>query len=154
MTEAEFIAKYTNLIRLHFDFNEIASNSTIRVVESEKELNEFLEFYIPRYETKGRWDNRHIDQIIADDDSNIVQMKDVISSPDDWGLSLFPNANTLSKELWPIPIATDTLSGKTLILDSNHTVCTLLFSRMNIRVRCAELIGQDLSKIGTDLSLM
>lgn len=154
MTKADFIAKYKNLITVFFNFEELASAPTITLRDCTKSVTEFLDFYVPRYAKNGLWDNRHITQIIQDDDSVIVQLKDIIASPAAWGVEPFHNANELSEQLWPVPIATDSEAGKTLVLDSNHTICTLLIAGIKMDVPCVELVGDELSKLGPDLLLM
>jgi len=154
MTKAQFTAEYKNLFTIYFNFEKFGNNQSVAIKESDKQLTEFLEFYTPRYAKNGYWDNRSIEQIVQDGDSTIVQLKDVMPSPAEWGLQPFDEATALSKSLWPIPIATDALSGKTLILDSNHTVCTLLQAGINIQVRCIELTSDNLSDLGVDLRLM
>jgi hypothetical protein len=154
MTKDEFIAKYQSLIRVRFDTNELIINPNIRLRKANKPLHEFLSFYVPRYSNEGVWDSRPIEQIIEDGRSQLVQVREVIASPEDWNLIRFTDAGSLSKELWPIPIATDTSTHKTLLLDSNHTVCTLLGAGIDIKIKCIEIIGDELSALGTDLKLM
>lgn len=154
MTKAEFIAKYKDLITVRFNYKALADNPAITITESNRALTEFLEFYVPRYAKAGSWDNRDIGQIAPDASSVIVRLQDVLASPAAWGLRPFSNARRLGEVLWPVPIATDAQSGKTLILDSNHTICTLLTAGMNIDVPCVEVSGDNLAALGPDLKLM
>lgn len=154
MTKAEFIAKYQNRITVYFDFEELITEPSIAIKEGNKSLSDFLDFYIPRYAKNGVWNNRSIRQIIQDKDSVLVQLKDIIKAPETWDLAPFHNAEELKNQLWPIPIATDCVTGKTLILDSNHTICTLLINGINMNVPYLELVGKDISALGVDLQLM
>lgn len=154
MTKAEFVAKYRNIITVYFSFEELINNPDITIKESDRHLSEFLEFYSPRYTKNGRWDDRHISQIAQDKTSTITQLKDIVPSPANWGFQTFENARELAESLWPVPLATQELSGKTLILDSNHTICTLLKAGLNVRVPCVQLSGANISELGIDLRLM
>lgn len=154
MNVSDFIERYRNLVTVQFDFDGLAAAHDVVIKESRKPLADFLEFYVPRYSKGGSWDDRGIDQIVNDDASSIVQLKDVIASPADWGLPVFPDAESLRKRLWPIPLATDLNTDRTLILDGNHSICTLLIANMNGMVPCVEVTGDQLSALGTDLKLM
>lgn len=154
MNIEEFISKYSDIITVHFNFELLATDQTIVIEETDMNLLEFLEFYVPRYEKDGHWDDRPIEQIIGDGNSTLVQLKDVISSPTEWGLKPFTDAKKIVKKLWPIPIVSDSSLGRTLVLDSNHTLCTLILAGLNCKVRCVELKGENLSSLGTDLRLM
>ncbi len=154
MTRGEFIDKYRALIRVYFNFEELKDKSSIIIKEGIRPLNEFLNFYVPRYAKEGMWNDQPIEQILHDRDSILVQLKDVIDAPESWDLIPFQNADELRYKLWPIPIATDSESGRTLILDSNHTICTLLVNKVDIDVPYCELVGKDISGLGADLLLM
>ena len=154
MNKTQFVQEYRSLVRVHFNPAELISNPSINIITTDKTLSDFLDFYSPRYTKDGKWDNRPVEQIIQSQALSLARLKDIISSPADWGFTPFANVSRLAQSLWAIPIATDISSDRTLILDSNHTICTLLFAGINIKVRCVEIIGNDLSALGTDLRIM
>lgn len=112
MNKEEFISKYSDIITVHFNFELLATDQTIVIEETDMNLLEFLEFYVPRYEKDGHWDDRPIEQIIGDGNSTLVQLKDVISSPTEWGLKPFTDAKRSSKSCGQFPLFQTVASGE------------------------------------------
>lgn len=154
MNKDQFVETYRERIRVHFNFDMLRDEPAIAIRQGARPVREFLNYYVPRYAKRGVLNNQPIEEIIHDSDSSLVKLKDIISAPESWDLIAFQNVDELKKGLWPIPVAFDSESGKTLILDSNHTICTLLINGIDMDVPYIELHGKDLSSLGADLKLM
>jgi hypothetical protein len=140
MTKDEFAAKYKNDIGLsEFMWDVFLAQSGIEIDLVEKTVDEIQGFYVARYQKNGQWDpkfDRFIN-VINDPDVKPVKVKDVLQDLESWDLN--SDSLTPAENLHPIPIATD-ISGKTLILDSNHTLCGhIANSRITSPVRFVEL---------------
>ncbi len=48
---------------------------------------------------------------------------------------------------WPVPVATDTETGRTLVLDGNRTLAAMLIRRMHQDVPVVEILGRRLASI-------
>jgi hypothetical protein len=89
---------------------------------------ELQNFFVVKYQKNGVFDSRGFEQQREDFNVRPVTVAQASLKPADWDLAL-GSRNMPSIESWnPIPVATDTASGRTLILDSNHSVVNIISS--------------------------
>lgn len=149
MTKAKFIQRYqTSKIRVLFNYDVFIRDDTISVVEETIALSEMLAYFVPKYKKDCKLDRREIIEQIADHTVMPLTVAEVFPDPVKWDLYLeeLPEINALE----PIPVATDASTGKSLILDSNHTLVSLI-NRMDpasieaIKVAVVRVIGNPLN---------
>lgn len=124
MSNEEFLKEYGDDIRITAFARDVfltRSDTEINIVQ--KHRDEILRFYTPRYHKN----DEYVDDFSGSLMNPQVKPLKVIDALDDlakWDLVIdtVPPIN----QLRPIPIVTDRVSGKTLILDGNHMVCGLL----------------------------
>lgn len=101
-------------------------NKTIQIKEETIQLRNMLDFYVPKYEKHGKFDARGFDEQALDLEVSPLTIKKTMLEPGQWDLAIDSNDRPSINQLRPVPIATDLKSGKTLILDSNHTLASIL----------------------------
>lgn len=118
----EFLRRYLPLIRVRLDWAKFMSDATIELYMGLVTAKQVSQFYVPAYVRGGQLDNRPIEDKLTDPHSKLIRFSTAATQPEKWNL-LAPTSLTLNR-LHRVPIATDVHSGKTLILDSNHTLAT------------------------------
>ena len=157
ITKSEFITLYRPRIQMIFNNDDFFQNQSIVIAEKTKTLTEFLNFFVPKYKKNGVFDVRGFEDQILDPNTKTLRLSDVYGEPDKWGLaqtSELPMIGSLN----PIPVATDLKSGKTLILDSNHTLANILNQSEQIdrrtQLRVVEITGRDLAAVIQDFHIL
>ena len=130
MTKDQFIEAYVPArISMLFDVAAFMQNRTITISEERMDLQKLQTYFVPKFAKNGRFDKRHISFQVIDPEVTPITLKQAALDPASWGLSLRSVPAPL-KSFYPVPIATNLLDQKNLILDSNHTL-TNLISKLN-----------------------
>jgi hypothetical protein len=155
MDKRQFLNFYRNpantYINVHFYDHEFISNSDIKVNVKIYKLSDMLDFYVPRFQKNKRLDQRAIEEKEMDPLTYLLRLRKVRENPKKWDLQ---KTGDLPKreDLFPIPIAKDFASHKTLILDSNHLLANFPIDHPPLLV--AEITGNNLEKIVRDFKIL
>ncbi len=162
MDKSEFLAQFVyqpDKIRMLFDVPLFLQNATIEITQEEVSLRELLDFYVPKYKKEGKFDSRGIEEQITDPGTLPLAVNEAILDPEKWNLSIGSEKLPRLEQLDTVPIATDLMSGKTLLLDSNHTIISLvskidpdLLSEGKLTV--VRIIGRGLEEIIRDFRIL
>lgn len=124
MTKHEFLETFGADIRLAgFMTDAFLACPDLEITAVEKNIDDILQLYVPRYQKNGELVEGFL-SLLQDPVVRPVRVAEALPALRKWDLHLtkLPKAN----ELRSIPVATDAASGKTLILDGNHTLCGLM----------------------------
>jgi hypothetical protein len=156
MNKTEFIDIYMNgarpLIRAKLNSRRLLASEEIEIKRSSKKISELLDFYVLRYAKGGKLDGRSIDSKLSDKSTQLLQLKEVINDLGKWDLE---TSDKLPRrdDMWPIPLATDVVTGTTILLDSNHTLAAIVKNQQlsaDTTIACAELIGPNMARVLPD----
>lgn len=111
-----------------FNVAPFLQNQTIRITQETVCLIDVLNFYVPKFKKDGEFDNRGIEIQINDLETLPLTVREVVSAPMKWDLGETDDLITDITQLTPVPMATDTKSGKALLLDSSHTIVNIISS--------------------------
>lgn len=160
MNKAQFLDFYYDnqapLIICWFDELRFLANDTISIVTRNIPLAEALDFYVFRYSVNGTYDDRPIEEKLDDEVTSLITAGEAVTDISRWDLEL-PGEELSLDRLWPIPIATDMGSGKTLILDGNHTLANLAADMRDkplTMLPFVEVSGHDLARIVPDFKVL
>lgn len=160
MDKLEFLNSFIyapNRIRMQFDIEAFMNDETILVVEEKLSLEELLSYYVPKYEKQGERDIRDIKQQLKDPDVFPLLLSKAMQDPVKWDLNISTKSLPPIDRILPIPVATDLISQKSLLLDSNHTI-TATLSRLNpdlsTKIDVVRLIGTNLEDIIGDFGIL
>lgn len=157
LSKHKFIDMYRPKIIIFFDDAAFSQNQSITVEEKSKPLSEMLDFFVPKYAKNGAFDDRDFKSQVTDLDVTPLKLSRVSVEPKKWGLEQTSEL-PLVGSLGPIPIATDLSSGKTLILDSNHTLANMIslgkFTNTTAQLKVVEIIGRDLAPAIQDFYIL
>jgi hypothetical protein len=148
------LREYRALITEWFDEEEFRTNPSIKVRTGTRALSDFLHFYNPWWYSRDGRPIGKFEEVLADDSARATTVAEEAGRPDKWDNSSAPLA---LDQIRPVPIATDTSIGKTLILDSNRTICRLIFrdkSPLDQKITVVEVIGPDLQSLNGDLKAL
>lgn len=109
-------------IRMALIIPPFIENETIKITEETVRLSDVLDFYVPKYKKHGEFDPRSFNEQNSDLEVQPLTVRQTMSNPGKWDLAIPSQQRPSIDKLQPIPIATDLKSGRTLLLDSNHTV--------------------------------
>lgn len=154
MDKVRFMREFRAFITVWFDNYEFVSNPFITVHSSTRPLKDFLDFYSPWWYDRSGREVARIEDVLADKSMNALTITDAARHPEKW--DTFSTVLPLN-QIWPIPIATDTTIGKTLILDSNKTLCRLVFKSkhpLDQKITVVEIVGPDLQRLNGDLKAL
>jgi hypothetical protein len=131
MTKADFLKQFANKssavhIRMALNYAAFLENPTIKIREEVISLRELLDFYVPKYEKHGKFDIQHYDIQAGDPEVLPLTIRQAMRDPAKWDLAIDSGDRVDLNQLGIVPIATDHKSGKTLLLDSNHTIVSSL----------------------------
>jgi hypothetical protein len=131
MNKSKFLELYINCpgevkIRMALVIPSFLENETIRITEETIQLKDMLDFYVPKYEKHGKFDSRDFNEQVLDPEVLPLTIKQTMLKPGRWDLAIESDGRPGYDLLHPIPIATDLKSGKTLLLDSNHTITSIV----------------------------
>jgi hypothetical protein len=149
----EFVESYRDRILVHFDYDLFLRDDGITLASKNIPLRQFLDFYTPWYE-KGGLPGASIETVLADRAFRSVRIKDVLRLAEkDREIRSLPG---LPDRFWPVPIATDTSLGKSLLLDSNKTISALvhLGKRLEELIPVVEISGRDLQRLNSDFKVL
>jgi hypothetical protein len=131
MTKSEFLELFANNdrivhIRMALNYDEFLENETIIITEETVSTLNLLDFYVPKYEKYGEYDRSHYAKQVVDHEVKPLTIKQVLADPKKWDLEINHAERLSIEQLNSFPVATDTKSGRTLLLDSNHVVVNAL----------------------------
>lgn len=122
----EFYIHHPNRVRMIFNEVPFLQNQTIKITQETICLIDVLNFYVPKFKKNGDLDSRGIELQISDPEIMPLTVREVVSAPVKWDLGETGNLITNITQLVPVPMATDTKGGKTLLLDSSHTIVNII----------------------------
>lgn len=146
-------------IRVSFDVCLFLQDQSVGIIEETIRLADLLDYYVPSFEKNGIYDTRDIADKINDLSTTPLTMSFVVNDPAKWGLGSTGQLTSDVDRLDLVPIASDTKSGRTLILDSNHTLVNLIHG-LNTNVleqktlSVVRIIGADLQYILDDFKII
>ena len=158
MNKQEFLktfrsAKAQHPIIMIFNDDVFQNDDNVSLIEEEVSLEEVLEYFVPKFEKDGHLDMRGIHEQVADPNVLPLTVSKASSDPARWGLSLdtIPAVESLSL----IPVATDLTTGRSLILDSNHTIVSLVSklapeSLSSLKISVVRILGNGLDSLSID----
>lgn len=162
MDKQKFIEEYINRpdkIRVIFHVGAFLQNLSIIYSEERIGIDKVLKFYVPKYSKNGSLDERRIEDQINDPAVVPLRVEDAVSDPSAWGLDASDELVDNIAELNPIPVATDLSSGRTLLLDSNHTIVNILknlsqdsFASQSISI--VRITGEGLEDVIEDFKIL
>lgn len=158
MTKQIFLKKYRNAIdpkiQLNFNDNEFLQDPSIIIGLDVINIEALSSFYVARYTKNGEIDNRRIEDKITDTTTSLVRLSTAALQPAFWGLAMEGRAMPSLGELWPIPVATSTCD-KTLVLDSNHTVLSIIKSSdSRTSIPIVQISGTNMENIIDDFKIL
>ena len=160
MDKQEFLNTYIyapSKIRMRFDVEAFISDETIQVVKEKLGLQDLLSYYVPKYEKQGERDMRDIKQQLKDSDTHPLLLNKAILDPVKWDLNISTKSLPPIEKIQPVPIATDLISQKSLLLDSNHTI-TAILSRLkpdlSTKIDIVRIIGTSLEDVIGDFGIL
>lgn len=160
MDKQEFLNTFIyapDKIRMRFDVETFLNDETIQLVKEKLSLEDLLSYYVPKYEKRGERDIRDIKQQLKDPDVFPLLLSKAIQDPVKWDLNISTKDLPPTEKIQPIPVATDLISQKSLLLDSNHTI-TATLSRLNpdlsTEIDIVRLIGTNIEDIIGDIGIL
>ena len=160
MDKQEFLNTFIyapDKIRMRFVIEAFLNDETIQVVKERLSLEELLNYYVPKYEKRGDRDIRDIKQQLKDSDVSPILLSKAVQDPVRWDLNISTKNLPPIDKIQPVPVATDLISQKSLLLDSNHTI-TATLSRLNpdlsTKIDIVRLIGTNLEDIIGDFGIL
>jgi hypothetical protein len=141
-----FLDQFREFITVWFNDDEFLENDSIKVKSQKLTLKDFLDFYNPWYVDETGRAVGDIEQVLQDKSISILKVSQSNSYTKLW------EREESSKPLItrPVIIATDEKIQKTLILDSNKTICRLIFkynSSLTQTIHTCRISGPDLQKL-------
>jgi hypothetical protein len=157
--KTEFLDFYHNksntLIGIWFDEAKFLADHMIKIQDKNISLTQALDIYLPKYIKAGKPDRRPFEEQIGDRACTPIKIKQAITDLSAWGLES-PNHPPIS-ELWPVPVGYDVGSGKRLLIDSCHTICSLAAEHKNqpaLTLRIVEISGSNLDELIGDFRMI
>ena len=162
MNKLDFLSYFVyqpDKIRMRFIVSSFFQNATIEITKEEVNLRDVLDFYVPKYKKEGKFDTRVIDVQVLDFEILPLKVCEVMLDPIKWDLGIDSDKLPSVERLYPIPIATDLISGRTLLLDSNHTITSIVgkldLSHINkIKISVIRIKGRGLEAIIGDFNIL
>jgi len=150
MDKHNFFDFYNNKIRVHFDHDRFLHDKDIQLVTHDKQLSEVLHFYTPWYHKRGEL-AASIEEVLKDNKYAPIQVRDIPSLEQ----TRFP-AGDLPATLWPIPVVTDAVTGRTVVLDSNHTLAAIIhtYKDLDKTIPVIEISGKGAVSLNIDLQII
>lgn len=146
-------------ITLCKDEATLRRDSDVTVSEAECSLEDAANYYCPWYydvDTKQEL-RKGFKELLQDPRARAARIKEVDSRFKEKWKKIQQLINDFEKgaSLWPCPVATDIAIGKSLVLDSNHTLVAIynLWSR-DRRLKVIEVRGPSLSRIFCDFDII
>lgn len=160
MNKSEFISLYRKpKITVWFEDRLFLDDDSTQVNQEEIEVEEMLDYFVPKYVKNGELDTRGIDEQIRDAGCLPITVREASYNPAKWGLS--PDGRVILELLMlsPIPIATDNESGKSLLLDSNHFIVNLVDRTskdelMSYKIHVVRITGNELGTLIPDFKIL
>lgn len=141
-----------------FNAKKFTEEPGVSVVVEDVTLAELSDYFVPRFQKDSHLDQRGIEEQIADPNTQPLTAVEAAASPARWNLDTESDEPTPIESLDIVPVATDLQTGKTLILDSNHTLVHIINSAgqvsHNSSIPVARIIGNDLSDIVPDFYIL
>lgn len=158
MNKEIFLEKYRNVkkpkIQVYFNEKEFLQNDNIVIEEDAIKIDVLKSFYVARYTKNGEMDDRSIEDKITDTSTSLVRIETAMLAPSYWRLSMENRATPSNEELWPIPVATSTCN-KTMILDSNHTILSVIkTSGSNVNIPIIRISGTNMESVIEDFIIL
>ena len=160
MDKLEFLNTFvyaTDKIRMRFDVKAFMSDETIQVVKEKLSLEELLSYYVPKYEKHGERDIRDMKQQLKDPDVFPLLLSKAIQDPVKWDLNISTNSLPTIDKIQTVPVATDLISQKSLLLDSNHTITATLSKlkpNLSTKIDIVRIIGTGLEDVIGDFGIL
>ena len=153
--KTEFIRQYKDRILLHFDYGVFLDSDDIGLRETSRTLKDICLYFTPWYQKNGTVEHR-IEVVLADEGYRAIRVREAKEYP----AAYMSNGSSIGRSLimlWPLPIATDLKLGKTLLLDSNCTIQSLLTGHeidLLEEVPVIEIFGDRLHRLNPDFKVL
>jgi hypothetical protein len=155
VTHQEFIDTFINTgkVTLWGSPELLLARHDVKIVRDEVAASDLRGYFVPRFtDANGNW-IRRFEDVRINPNASPVKLRLATINPVSWelekGSRTLPDPNKLNE----IPVATDTVSGKTLILDSNHTLVNL-FEQLPEKIRVVCIQGPRLNQIFKDFEII
>jgi len=150
----DFIEQYiqTGKVSLWVD-PRLLLREDLEVSEEEIPTATLASYYVPRYVDDEDILIPKFEGVLANPKPALVSLKQAANNPADFDLMVGNRTLPDLSDIRPIPVATDTISHRTLILDSNHTVSNM-FDQLPEHVKVIRIKGAHLEQIFGDFQVI
>ena len=154
MDKNAFLKDYGPKLRIWFNADKFLKDDSVTVIKEKIKLKQFLDFFVLRYKKNDKYDDRSFEDQKDDSVTQLITVDVAVADPKKWHLDVTKPLKL--NELKAIPIATDTHTLKTLVLDSNHHIVSLIHSGLpsDTELPVIRIIGPNLDKIIGDFIVL
>lgn len=160
MEKSQFLNQFVfnpKKITMLFNVNAFIADQALKITTERISTTELLDYYVPKYEKNGKRDARNIEQQITDPYVSPLTVRQVKNYPARWDLDIDITRLPAAKLLEPVPVATDLKSGKTLLLDSSHTITNMIMEHklnQHSKIDIVRISGSRLDNIVSDFAIL
>lgn len=142
-------------IRVWFNDDNFMSDPSLSISEERISSEELMDFFVPRTKKNGTLDDRGIEEKVRDSNIALITVREAVKNPVAWDLAIDEMMLPTTENMLPIPIATNIQNGRTLLLDSNHCVVTILSKATGtFTLSVVRLQGDNLENIIEDFKIL